>query len=326
MKISIFETEPWQEKIFKKSFPKTNFCSKKLTSSNVKKYKDTEILSVFVHSKIDQKVLKQLPKLKYIATMSTGFDHIDLNVCKERKIVVSNVPTYGENTVAEQTFALILALSRKITTTSEQIKKGNFKRDNLRGFDLKEKVLGVIGTGNIGKHSIMIAKGLGMKILAFDLYQDKKFASSIGFKYVKMEQLLHQSDLITLHLPYNKHTHHLINKSKIKIMKKGVYLINTARGSLIDTDALYSGLKLGKIAGAGLDVLEEEQDLLSGKKFLSKESKKILRMNKEIVKMPNVIFSPHNAYNTKEALIRIINTTIKNIKQFKKGKKINIIK
>jgi D-lactate dehydrogenase len=323
MKLSVFETEPWQESFFRKSFPKARFCSKKLTPSNVKKYKDTEILSVFVHSKIDKKILDKLPNLRFIATMSTGFDHVDLNACKERGIYVSNVPAYGENTVAEQTFALILALSRKIVKTSEQIKKGNFKRDNIRGFDLKGKVLGVIGTGNIGKNSIKIAKGLGMKVIAFDLYQDKKFSQKMGFKYVTMSNLLRQSDIITLHVPYNKHTHHLINKSKIRMMKKGVYLINTARGGLIDTSALYSGLK-SKIAGAGLDVLEEEQNLLSGKKFI--KSRKILRMNKEIVKMPSVIFSPHNAYNTQEALTRIIEMTVKNIKAFKKGRKINLIK
>ena len=333
MKIAFFETELWEEDYLKsqlKSFDLL-FFKEKIDSNNLKKISDTNILSVFISSIIDKEIIEKLKDLKYITTRSTGFDHIDLKTCHNKKILVSNVPTYGENTVAEHTFALILALSRKIYPTLEKTKKGDFSLEGLRGFDLKDKALGVVGTGNIGCHVIRIAKGFDMKILAYDIKKDLKFAKKIGFKYLPFEELLKNSDIITLHLPYNKSTHHLINKENLKLFRKGCYLINTARGGVCDTTALLQGLKDKTFAGLGLDVLEEECFIKEEKELLSSDFKKtcdlkIILENHLLINQPNVIITPHNAFNSKEALLRILDTTIENIKSFSKNKLINIIK
>ncbi len=333
MKIGFFGIEKWEVPILKKAFPKDKlyFSKGKLTLSNVNRYKDLEVLSNFIYSNVTDKLLSKLPKLRMIATRSTGFNHIDLNSCRKRKIVVCNVPVYGENTVAEHTFALILALSRKIVDCVERTKGGSFSLEGLRGFDLAGKTLGVIGGGNIGRHVIRMAKGFEMKVLVFDLVQDKKLAKKIGFKYASMESLLKNSDLVTLHVPYNKHTHHLIDEKKIALMKKGAYLINTSRGGIVDTDALVKALKSKKLAGAGLDVLEDECQMIEEKELIHQEYSqkcdlKTIVENHILLGMPNVIITPHNAFNTAEALRRILDTTIENIQGYKKGRIINLVR
>jgi len=271
-----------------------------------------------------------MPKLELVTTRSTGFDHIDLGACKKKGITVCNVPAYGENTVAEHTFALILGLSRKLIDCVERARKGNFELEGLRGFDLQGKTLGVVGCGSIGRHVIRIAKGFEMKILVFDLYKDKKFAKEIGFQYAGMDKLLKESDIVTLHVPLNKHTYHLIDKEKIAKMKKGAYLINTARGEIVDTDALVKGLKNEQFGGAGLDVLEKECALKEERELLTKEFAKTCDLKTVLeehilLEMPNVLITPHNAFNTNEALMRILEVTIESVKGFKKGKKVNMV-
>jgi len=263
--------------------------------------------------------------------MSTGYDHIDLEECRKRKIPVCNVPTYGENTVAEHTFALILALSRKIVECVNRTHLGSFRLEGLRGFDLMGKTMGIVGGGNIGKHVIRMAKGFEMNVLVFDLYKDEKLAKKMGFKYAELDSLLKSSDIVTLHVPYNKHTHHLINKEKLDLMKSTAYLINTSRGGIIDQKELIKALKKKKIAGAGLDVLEDECEIVEETQLLKKEFGGHCNLNRivenhAILKLPNVIVTPHNAFNTNEALMRILQTTIDNLKGFKSGKVINVIK
>jgi len=330
MKIGFFEIEPWEQKILTKEFPKDNlvFSSQKLTKRNLNKYKNLEAITLFVHSKIDKDTLTKLPHLKLITTMSTGFDHINLEECQRKRITVCNVPHYGENTVAEQTFALILALSRKIIECSTKVHLGEFRPKGLRGFDLQNKTLGVVGGGNIGQHVIRIAKGFDMKVLVFDIYQDKKLAKKLGFRYTKLDKLLQESDIITLHLPLNKHTTHLINQDRLSLMKPSAYLINTSRGGVIDTHALIKALNKKQLAGAALDVLENECDIVEETQLVKKGFKcdlKTLEENHLLLKLPQVLITPHNAFNTHEAMRRILDTTIKNIKSFKKGKKINQI-
>lgn len=332
VKIAFFEIESWEEDYLKSHLKELDlmFFEDKLSSRDLKRISDIDILSPFIYSKIDKKTINFLKSLKYITTRSTGFDHIDLKACYKRNILVSNVPTYGTNTVAEHTFALILALSRKICLSWERTKKGNFSLENLRGFDLKGKVLGVVGVGNIGREVVRIAKGFGMKILAFDIKKDQKFAKKIGFRYVPFNYLLKNSDIVTLHVPYNKKTHHLINLKTLKLFKRGCYLINTARGGVCDTKALLKGLKDGIFAGLGLDVLEgecfikEERELLSVAFKKTCDLKTVLQ-NHILLSQPNVIVTPHNAFNSKEALQRILDTTIENIKAFLKNKPINLI-
>jgi len=291
----------------------------------ISKIKNAEVLCGFITSKFSKEILEKLPNLKFIATMSTGFDHIDLDYCKSRNIKVSNVPYYGENTVAEHAFALILALSRKIVSGANKTKDGDFSFYRLRGFDLKDKTIGIIGLGNIGKHVAKMAKGFDMKIIAQDPYKDLKFAKKYDIKYYSLNSLLKRSDVITLHVPHMKSTHHLINKENIKFIKKGAILINTARGGLIETEALLWALERDLLKGVGLDVLEEEALLKNTdemlikqlhKNKLTEEQIKILLEDHVLIDYDNVIVTPHNAFNSEEALLRILNTTIINIRSY----------
>jgi len=326
-KIAFFEAEEWEKPYIKSKLKGFDILFFEDTI-NPNKIKDVDIVSVFIYSKINKKILSKLKNLKLIATRSTGFDHIDLKECKKRKIVVCNVPTYGENTVAEHTFALILNLTRKIHKAWERTRRLDFSSEGLRGIDLQGKTLGVVGVGNIGRHVIRIAKGFEMNVIAFEPHIHKKLEKKLGFKHVSFDALLKNSDIITLHCPYNKHTHHMINKKNIMKIKKGALLINTARGSLIETDALVKALDKGLLSGAGLDVLEDEcyikEDTeVMSKNFPKKCDVKLIFENHILAKRENVIVTPHNAFNSVEALQRILDTTIENIKGFLKKKVIN---
>ncbi len=334
MKITFFELEEWEKPLLQQNLEEheINFIDGKLEHDNLPPEKDADIISIFIGSQINANILQNFPNLKLITTRSTGFDHIDLEACKEKNILVANVPTYGANTVAEHTFALILDLSRKIYQSYQRLRQeGSFSLEGLRGFDLKGKTLGVIGTGSIGRHVVRIAKGLEMNILAYDPYPDSAFAEKMHFSYKQnLDDLLSASDIITLHAPLNDHTYHLINADNIYKIKKGAYLINTARGALIDTDSLVKALKEKHLAGAALDVLEEEGaikeelELLTSGKVESHNIKTLLQ-NHILIDMPNVIITPHNAFNSQEALQRILNTTIENIKGFIAGNPQNIV-
>lgn len=307
------------------------FFLRSLSGSVLKKIKNTEILVVFVWSRIDSKVINQLSNLKFIATMSTGFDHIDLKGCRERGIRVSNVPFYGENTVAEHTFALILALSRKLPESTERTKRGDFTLHGLRGFDLKGKTIGIIGLGHIGRKVAEIARGFGMKILASDPNKDLRFAKKFKARYVGLDYLLSLSDVISLHAPHNEATHHLINKGNIQKIKKGALLINTARGGLVDTEALMRALDKKILAGAGLDVLEEECFIKEEKELLTKPFQKTCDLRTVLqghllAHDKRVLVTPHNAFNSQEALLRILDTTIENIKGFLRRRPVNLVK
>ncbi len=330
-KIVFFETEDWERGHIKKELKNAEFIPGRLDEKNAFKAKYAEIIGVFIYSKITGKILDMLPKLKLIATMSTGYDHIDLSECQKRGIKVCNVPNYGENTVAEHTFSLILALSRKIIESSERTRKGDFTLEGLRGFDLKGKTLGILGMGSIGQHVARIANGFEMKTLAFDLKKDSKLARTLNFKYANLDYLLKNSDIITLHCPYNKATHHLINQANIGKLKKGTIVINTARGGLIETDALITALNAGRIGAAGLDVLEEECAIKEEKQLLSRNfaetcNLKTVLQDHILERMGNVIITPHNAFNSNEALLRIIDTTILNVKAYIRKNPINVLK
>lgn len=296
------------------------------------KEKNIEVLSNFIGYPVTAETLKLFPNLKYVTTRSTGYDHIDLKACQERGVLVSNVPTYGENTVAEFAFALLLALSRKIFPGVKRVREqGLFATEGLQGFDLQGKTLGVIGTGHIGTYVIKIAKGFGMNVVAFDPYPKAELATQYGFTYVTLQDLLKSSDVISLHVPYMPATHHLINTKNIGLCKKGAVIINTARGGLIETSALVSALKSGQIAGAGLDVLEEEGFVKDEVHMLAQghpneEQLKTVLADHELIYMDNVLITPHNAFNTREALMRILDTTVGNIQSFAEGKPVNLVK
>ena len=333
MKIAFFETEDWQRKYLEEKIKgnELSFFAEPLSLDDISSAQGCQIISPFIYSQINKDILQKLPDLKMIATMSTGFDHIDVQTAKENKVVVCNVPFYGENTVAEHTFALILALSRKLLDSAERARKGDFSLDGLRGFDLKDKTIGIIGLGHIGLHVARIAKGFEMKVLAYDPREDNKLAKKIGLEYSSLENLLAKSDIITLHVPDNESTHHLINGGNINLVKRGAYLINTARGGLIETQALLKALSDGILAGAGLDVLEQECFIKEEAQLLSKEfcktyDLKTVLQNHILLQQKNVIITPHNAFNSQEALMRILDTTVENIMGFVAGKSQNIVK
>lgn len=308
------------------------YQEKDLDGDNLPSDASAEIISVFVNAHITREVIEKFPNLKFIVTRSTGFDHVDLAACAEKGIVVTNVPSYGEDTVAEYSFALMLSLSRKIFAGVDQIKEtGSFSTAGLRGFDLQGKTLGVVGTGKIGKNAIRIAKGFGMKVVAFDPFPNPDYAREAGFEYKTLDEVLAASDVITLHVPYMPETHHLINKNNISQIKKGALLINTSRGPVVETEALVGALKSGQLAGAGLDVLEEEGVLKDEMSFLystdkSEHNIKTIIANHVLIDLPNVLITPHNAFNTWEALQRILNTTVENIAGFVGGQVVNEVK
>ncbi|MEK7506277.1 MAG: NAD(P)-dependent oxidoreductase [Patescibacteria group bacterium] len=320
MKIGFFEAEGWEEKTARESLPghELYFSNKAITEEELPERNDFEILSVFVNSHITAKVLEHFPNLKMLTTNSTGFDHIDLEACKAKGIKVGYVPGYGNNTVAELAFGLLLNLTRKIYLAVDRIKEsGSFSLEGLRGIDLKGRTIGIIGTGRIGLESARIANGFGMKIIAYDVIENAAAAKELGFIYLPLEELLKQSDVLTIHCPLTPETHHLINTKNVGLIKKGAYLVNTARGPIVETDALVKALQDGTLAGAGLDVLEEE----SGTKYEkgpepSGEAMKIILENHALIKMPNVLITPHNAFNTVEALMRILTVTLQNISGF----------
>jgi D-lactate dehydrogenase len=324
--------DAWERDFIKKKMKEENrllFLDEPF-QDRVKDLKEARILSVFVNSRVDKKQMELLPDLKCIATRSTGFDHIDLAAAKQRGIVVCNVPAYGENTVAEHTFALILSLSRNLRKAYLRTVQNNFSLDGLMGFDLKGKTLGVIGTGHIGLHVIRMASGFGMKVIAFDVKQQSFLAEVLNFQYASFEDLLKQSDIISLHAPYLPSTRHLINKNNIGLIKKGAVLVNTARGGLIETGALVEALDKKILSGVGLDVLEEEEYLLEEKRLLesaeTEEHWKRLQTtlkNHVLLHRENVIYTPHMAFYSCEAVQRILETTVENIHAFTAGKFLN---
>lgn len=287
------------------------------------------ILSPFIHSRVTAEQLGQFPDLRLIATRSTGVDHIDTDACNERGIVVSNVPSYGDNTVAEHTFALLLSLTRKIHRCYDRTIRGDFSIHGLRGTDLYGKTFGCLGTGKIGLRALRIAAGFGMRLLAYDVKPRPELAEEIGFEYVDFDDLLSRSDVLSVHVPYNKHTHHLIDASAMEKMRRGAILLNTARGAVVDTQALIDMLRHEKLGGVGLDVLESEATIGEEAEILSSSYdegtlRNIVR-NHALLRMTNVIITPHIGFNSREAVRRIIDTTLENIHGFLSGEPRNVI-
>ena len=304
------------------TFGEEHFYTKDVADASVlKNMTDIETLCVFVTSDVDKKVIDALPNLKHITTRSTGVDHIDVKYAQKKGIVVSHVPGYGEHTVAEFAFALLLTLSRKIFEAYHQVReKGDYSFAHLRGFDLHGKIFGVVGTGCIGAHAARIAQGFGMKVIAYD--HSPREDLNVEYKET-LEDMLREADIVSLHVPYIPgKTHHLLNEERLSVMKRGAYLINTARGELIDTTALVRVLKEGHLGGAGLDVLEGERELKEEAELILGDQKEVdvqtLLEDHILIDMPNVVVTPHLAFYTEEAERQIIETAIKNIDTFNK--------
>ncbi|MCL6088884.1 MAG: NAD(P)-binding domain-containing protein [Candidatus Marsarchaeota archaeon] len=335
MRIAFFELEGWEKGPINGRLGRGNqitFISGPLNDGNISQVRDAEVLGLFIYSRLDAKRLAKLPRLKMVATFSTGFDHIDMAECTRRGIVVANVPTYGSHTVAEHTMALMLALAKKIILCAERTRAGDFSIEGLRTFDLADKNLGMIGFGRIGSQAARMARALSMKVWVYDPYADDNLLDLLRCQRAHtLDELLAKADVITLHTPLTPQTEHIINKATIAKMKKGVIIINTARGGLIDTQALVEGLDSGHVGGAGLDVLEEETAIkeerqLAAPEFAASVNMKTLVANHRLLnKHMNVIITPHNAFNSHEALRRILDTSMENIEAYVHGKPANAV-
>lgn len=297
------------------------YVDEPLTAETVKP--EAEVVSVFVTSVVDADIISKFPRLRMIACRSTGYNNIDLQAAKDHDITVTNVPTYGEQTVAEYTFMLLLALSRKLLPSVKSVQEASIKQTELTGFDLSGKTIGILGAGHIGQHVAEIARGFGMRVLAYDPFPNEARAKEIGFEFRDLPAVLGESDVVTIHMPYTEANRHFMNQETLADFKQGALLINTARGELVDTKALVTGLESGKLAGAALDVIEGEKllDIEEEKLLLRQDSipAELLQQSVELQvlgKLPNVIITPHSAFNTLEAIQRINDTTAQSITRF----------
>lgn len=330
-RVVFFEVDKHEEEYFRDHLHGLEliFHGHRLTPNNISDTEDADIIGCFIYSDLKARTLDELRGLKGIATMSVGTNHIDMAVAKERGITVCNVPAYGPNTVAEHTIALLLALSRQIVPSVNRTKDGNFDYRGLTGWDVLGKTLGLIGTGKIGAHVARIAYGLGMRVVAYDTKPNAELTDKYGVEYVSLPQLLHASDVISLHCPLVEASKHLLGREQFKQMKRGAVLINTARGGLVDTRALLEALDDGHVAQAGIDVLEDEELLNEEREFFSPyfqlKDYQTAMADHALMRHPNVIVTPHNAFNSKEALRNILATTVKNIRGLVEADPVNVV-
>lgn len=317
-KIAFFGAKPYDIASFDKVNEKYNYDIRyykgHLNPNNVVLTQDTDAVCIFVNDTADAAVIDAMVDngVKLLALRCAGFNNVDLKAAKG-KLPVVRVPAYSPYAVAEYSLALMLSLNRKIHRAYWRTRDGNFSLNGLMGFDMHGKTIGIIGTGKIAKILIRLLKGFGMRILAYDLYPDMKFAGEEGISYVSLDELYRESDIISLHCPLTDQTKYMIDKDSIDKMKEGVMIINTGRGQLINTNDLIEGLKEKKIAAAGLDVYEEE-----GEYFYEDKSDKIIDDDvlARLLSFNNVIVTSHQAFFTKEALHNIAETTLQNIEDF----------
>jgi len=318
MKVAVFSTKSYDRRFLEQANRDHHlvFFEAHLDLKTSALAEDFESVCVFVNDQLDKKVLKNLNKLgiKLIALRCAGFNNVDLSAAHELGITVVRVPAYSPHGVAEHAVALILALNRKIYRAHNRIREGNFSLEGLLGFELYGKTVGIIGTGKIGSLVVRIMNGFGTDVYLYDPIKNSE-CEKLG-QYVSLEELLKKSDIISLHLPLMPETHYIINRNALTQMKKGVMLINTSRGGLIDTRAVIASLKSGKVGHLGLDVYEEEGDL-----FFEDLSGRVIQDDvfARLLTFPNVIITGHQAFFTETALKNIAETTLQNIKDFEQG-------
>lgn len=299
LSLKVLITEPMplieEERKILEKYAYVKVCESVAEDYLASEVKDADVLMV-VYAKITKKILDSAMKLKGIVRYGIGVDNIDVDVATKKKIPVANVPDYCIGTVADHAFALLLALSRKLLFADKIVRRGEYTAaswtsppDIIKGFDLEQKVLGIIGFGKIGRALALRAKGFNMKVIAYDPYVDAETAKKFGVELVELEDLLKNSDFVSVHVPLLPETKHMINEKRLKLMKKTAYLINVSRGPVIDENALYKALKNGWIAGAGLDVYEKEPP----------------NPNNPLFELQNVVLTPHIAWYTEEAVRRL---------------------
>ncbi len=321
MKILFFSTKSFEAPYLegaRKQFLQTNYTQMRLSLETVNMSKGYDAVSVFTADDVSASVVEALKKngVGFIAIRAAGFDNVDIDKASESGIRVANVPAYSPNSVAEHAVGMMLTLDRKLILANKQVHDQNFTLDNLIGFDLYEKTAGIIGTGKIGSVVARILHGFGSRLLAFDLKKNEELETNCHVRYTNLDDLCSTADIITIHTPLNESTRYMINKSLLQRMKKGVMLINTSRGGLINTGDLIEFIESGHIGYFGMDVYEKEQGL-----FFYDHSGKPLNddMLKKLMVMPNVLITPHQAFATKEALTNIAETTFYTIERWARG-------
>jgi D-lactate dehydrogenase len=323
LKVFIFDSHKFDREALEKANAtlryELKFIETRLNKDTVQLARGCDVACVFVNDRVCAETIAALKGLgvKLIATRSAGFNHIDLKAAAAHAIAVVRVPEYSPHAVAEHAVALILTLNRKIHRAYLRVKELNFTLEGLVGFDLFGKTIGVIGTGRIGAVFAKIMNGFGAHVIAYDQVQDEKLVEAKLLRYASLDQLYKAADVISLHVPLNPQTKHIIDETALSKMKPGVIVINTGRGALIDTPALISALKKGVIGGAGLDVYEEEEGI-----FFEDLSEGVLQDDvlARLLTFPNVIITSHQAFLTNEALANIAATTFESIAQFASGK------
>ena len=318
MNIAFFDTKPYDRMYFDDVNKKYNFSityyDTHLKNDTVKLADGSDVVCVFVNDKIDKNVINKLVEynVKLIALRCAGYNNIDIKAAYGQ-IHIVRVPAYSPNAVAEYAVALILSLMRRIPQSYNRVRDGNFLLNGLVGRNLNGRTAGIVGTGKIGKITALILKGMGMSIIAYDKYPDKKWSEENNISYCALDELYQKSDVISLHSPLTPETYHMINDKALSMMKKDVLIINTGRGALIETKSLIKALKTRSIGGAGLDVYEEEEKI-----FFEDWSNTIIQDDvlARLITFPNVILTGHQAFLTDEALTAIANTTLENIDLF----------
>jgi D-lactate dehydrogenase len=321
MKILFYSTKTFEQPYLQQANDydfDIHFSTLPLSADTVSLAEGFDAISIFTADDASASVVEKLAKagVNFIAIRAAGYDNVDIDAVNNAGIVVANVPEYSPYAIAEHAVALMLALNRKIIIATEQVKRQYFLLDNLVGFDLHGKTIGIIGTGKIGTVLAKIMHGFGCSILAYDLIKNEELTQQHHVRYVDLAELCSSSNIISIHTPLNQQTKHLISEPFIKIMKKGVMLINTARGGVVKTEDIIAYLENGRIGCYGADVYEKEKGVF----FFDRRNDSLNDPQlKKLLSMPNVLITPHQAFATKEALTNIATTTISNINSWKNG-------
>ncbi len=334
-KIAIFNVDEKKEVIFlnlfKGSGHELHLFRKQLDQKTAEANNDIEGIAIALRPNITSTLLDALPHLRVISTMSSGFFHIDINACNTRNITVCNVPDYGVNSVAEFAFGLIVALVRKFKPAFERADCANLYREGLMGTEIGDKTIGIVGTGRIGSYMARLGNAYGMNIIACDLHPRPHLTEKFKVVYKDLEALLSESDIITLHVPYNSSTHHLIDEKRLTLCKPSAIFVNTCPRKVVDTDALLRALKENRLAGAALDTFEgEEFEILFEEGLLNKENLTSTAWMHaldefDILHSEKAVITPYISYYTVEALNRLLNSTANNLKSYFSGHPQNVI-
>lgn len=315
MKITFFSAKPYDKEFFIKGNARFGFeftfFETHLGPHIVQAVEPTDAICVFVNDKVNKQVIEVLAQkgVKVIALRCAGFNNVDLDAAKENNIKVCRVPAYSPEAVAEHALAMMLTLNRKTHKAYNRVREQNFSLHGLLGFTMKGKTVGIIGTGHIGAEMAKIMKGMSCHVIAYDVQQNPELVER-GIQYLSLDEVLKQSDIITLHCPLMPQTHHMINAGALATMKKGAMLINTSRGGLIDTPAVIDSLKEQHLGYLGIDVYEQEEKIFFrdlSENIIADETLQLL------MSFPNVLVTAHQAFFTREALEQITDVTLNNV-------------